>query len=367
MAGLSYINFLPAVVNALAGKIGFSHAEAGQIVSSNGYGGILGSIIAIFVVKKIPWRIVMIVVLSGLFVVDITTQWLRNMGESAYGIMLLWRFLGGVLGGISVGIAFSVLARLHHSERAFGLLLFIQFSIGSIVIYVLPTIENWLNEYAVFYVMASFVALSLMFIFWLPSLEITTEKKYRTVFSTNFCYVVLVLIAIGLYQMAASAIWAYAGLIGTEVNIESDKVSLYIASTGLLGLLGAMLPMLTGDKSFRLYWVLSGVLFSFISVIMLNFSSLSIYFYIVAIAILFFSWPAVLSYLLAMTADFDASGKLSSIAALVSSVGLASGPLLGASLLDNNGFSWLLYTCSSIFLACLLLLWKPLRISSKSF
>ena len=53
MAGLSYINFMPGVVNALAGGIGFSDAEAGQIIAANGYGGLIGSSTAIFWVRHI--------------------------------------------------------------------------------------------------------------------------------------------------------------------------------------------------------------------------------------------------------------------------------------------------------------------------
>ena len=68
MAGLAYINFLPGVVNALAGGIGFSEAEAGQIVALNGYGGLLGSIVAIFLVRKLHWQSTMLILLALLAV-----------------------------------------------------------------------------------------------------------------------------------------------------------------------------------------------------------------------------------------------------------------------------------------------------------
>ena len=129
--------------------------------------------------------------------------------------MLGWRFVAGVLGGLSLGVAFSVLARLNNPDRAFGTLLFVQFSVGSLVVYLLPSLEALINAYAVFYVMASIALLSVVFITFLPRLDLSKDVKQRprSAFGEyrNAC---LLLAAITLYQIAASAIWAYVGLIG---------------------------------------------------------------------------------------------------------------------------------------------------------
>jgi len=294
-----------------------------------------------------------------LIVIDIGTVTIDD-----YSVMLGWRFLAGLFGGLSVGIAFSVLARLNNPDRAFGALLFVQFSIGSLVIYLLPTIESQFNAYAVFYIMASFVLLSLVFMPFLPAIS-PVQKFIKEPLPTVFKNTLLLLLAITSYQVAASAIWAYVGLIGIGAKIETETVSMYIAVTGLLGLLGAMLPVINGNRFGRLYWILGGTLLSITSAIMLSFSPLTPLVYVVSMALLFISWPAVQSYLLAVTAEIDRSGRLSTIAVVVSSIGLASGPLLASSLLDNGNFSVMLYTCALVFLFSLLLLFKPLKIQEK--
>ncbi len=363
MAGLSYINFLPGVVNALAGGIGFSDAEAGQVVALNGYGGLLGSTMAIFLVRRIHWQRTMFTFLAALVVVDLSTVWIV---VDDYSLMLSWRFLAGVLGGLCVGIAFSVLARLSNPDRAFGALLFVQFSIGALVIYWLPALEAQLDAYAVFYVMASFALLSLVFLLFLPELALESRSIKRPMsFSGVFGCALLLLLAITCYQVAASAIWAYVGLIGLGAGIDNESVSLYIAVTGLLGLLGAMLPVISGNRFGRLYWIMAGIALSIVSALMLSFSQLSSLLYVISMALLFFSWPAVYSYLLAVTAEIDSSGRLSVIAAVVSSAGLASGPLLASGLLDSGNFSVMLYTCGVIFLLSFFLLFKPVQAQEK--
>lgn len=356
MAGLSYINFLPGVVNALADGIGFNEAEAGQIMALNGYGALLGSTVAVFLVRRIQWQSVMFISFTLLALMDIGTLWVED-----YSVMLGWRFLAGVMGGLCVGIGFSVLARLNNPDRAFGTLLFIQFSIGSIVMYGLPALEEMLNAYAVFYVMAGFILISLALIPFLPALPLDTQSITQSMpLAELFGKPLLLLLAIVSYLTAASAIYAYVGLIGLGANLTSENVSTYIAITGMLGLLGAMIPVISGKRVSRIYMIITGIVMSILAAILLNFSHITSA-YIAAMSLLFFSWPAVQSYLFAVTAEMDSSGRLSTTAAVVSFVGLATGPLLASSLLNNGSFTVVLYTCAMIFLLSFLLLLKPVK------
>ncbi|WP_339414453.1 MFS transporter [Pseudomonas sp. EA_35y_Pfl2_R5] len=356
MSGLSYINFLPGVVSALAGAIGFSEVEAGQIVSLNGYGGLLGTTAAIFLVRRIRWRAAVIAGLALLALMDIGSAWIDS-----YEAMLAWRFVAGIFGGFSLGVAFAGLARLGNPDRAFGYLLFIQFSIGALVVYLLPALEAAINAYAVFYVMASLALVSLLLVIFLRRIPLNKYPRERiTLLPSEYRHAWLLLLAIMLYQVAASAIWAYVGLIGLTAGIAAEPVSTYIAVTGLLGLLGAMVPVINGKRYGRLNWLLAGVALSLLAALLLNFSTHSTI-YVFAMTLLFISWPAVQSYLLAVIAEMDGSGKLATIAAVVSFVGLATGPLLASGLLNNSDFSLMLYTCAVIFLMSGLLLLKPLR------
>jgi len=360
MAGLSYINFLPAVVNALAGGIGFSNADAGRVVASNGFGGLLGSTAAIFLVRRIQWQRTLFTLLAVLTTFDTVTVWVDD-----YSVMLGWRFLAGFFGGLCVGIAFSTLARLANPDRAFGLLLFMQFGIGSVVIYWLPGLEALLSAYVVFHVMAVIAMLGMVFLLFLPAFP--PEKRPVKVSKSLFSFsgnTLLLLSAIICYQIAASAIWAFVGRIGLGAGIAAENVSMYIATTGLLGLLGAMLPVFSGNRSGRLNWVIAAITLSIIAAVMLCFPQFTSL-YVSSMALLFLSWPAVQSYLFAVTAEMDSSGRLSTIAVVASSAGLASGPLLASSLLDNGGFSVLLCSCAMIFLLSFFLLFKPVRAQEK--
>lgn len=379
MAGLAYINFLPALVNALADGIGFTEAEAGQIVSANGYGSLAGSAAAIYLVNKTRLQTAIFSCLVLLVVADLGSTLLDS-----YSLMLACRFVAGLAGGLSTGLAFAMLARQSNPDRAFGMLLLIQFTIGSMVIYLIPMFEKLLNAYAVFYLSAAIAGLALLFMLFLPAQGLLHKPAVLTLLSSTakparrVSHAALLLLAITLYQTAASAIWAYIGLMGRSVGIAVETVNTAIAVTGLLGLAGAMLPVIIGGRSGRLNWLVAGIALSAISSLLLVISPLTLInqtlqhaalelslLYSVAIAVLFFCWPAVISFLFAVCADLNSNGRLATIAALTSSVGLATGPLLGSVLIDENNFSLLLFSCAALFLLSLLFLFKPVQAHEK--
>lgn len=368
MSGLSYLNFLPGLVNALASGIGFSETQAGQIVALNGYGGLLGSAIAILLVRRVRWQPTLLLCLLGLTLIDITTA--RPMTPEPLGTqntldaMLYWRFAAGAIGGLALGLAIAQLAKLDNPDSAFGCLLFVQFSVGSLVMLLLPNLEAKFGAYAVFYLMAGLSILSLLMLPCLPAQSAPMSQSgpaaasVRSSLSGNYLHASLLLLSIAAYQLAASAIWAYVGLIGLAADISPDDVNSYIAATGLLGLLGALIPMVLGQRYGRLPMLLSGTVFSITAVLLLNFAAQH-WLYLLAMALLFLAWPAVQSYLLAVSAAFDPSGRLSTVATLLAAVGLASGPLMASMLLTQNDFSKLLYSCAAIFLLSYLLLLRP--------
>lgn len=364
MSALSYINFLPGLVNALAGGTGFSDAEAGQIVALNGYGALLGSGMAIFLLRRIRWRPLLLLCLPVLAAMDISSVGLNTVDE-----MLSWRFVAGAIGGLAFGLVVAQLAKQTNPDRAFGTLLFLQFSLGSVVMVLLPTLETQFGADAVFWVMAILSILSLLLLLVMPASTeppaSPTVAAINPLARRNWWHATLLLLAIAFYQLAASAIWAYVGLIGLAAAISPAHVNSYIAATGLLGLLGALLPIVTGQRYGRQPWLLAGITLSVSAAVLLNFASQH-WLYLLAMALLFFAWPAIQAYLFAVSAALDGSGRLATCATLVASVGLATGPLMASQLLAPDNFSQLLYSCAAIFLLSYLLLRKPVTAQEKN-
>ena len=354
MSGAAYVNFLPGVVTALAGGLGFDEAQAGRIVAANGYGGIAGTVGAVFLIGRVRWRTAILMFTCILALTDSATVWFDS-----YTWLLGWRFFSGFVGGLSVGIAFSVLARMQNPDRAFGFLLFVQFCVGSLIIYILPLLEAEYGSGTVFFIMAALALICLPLLILVPSVSDSSVSSAGTSTLLWPRSAWLVLMALLSYLIAASGIWAYAGLIGLDAGFDAVSVGVYVAITGLTGLAGALIPVIRSGHRDRLIWVSVGVFFSIVSAVLMNFSSM-IYAYLLSMTLLFFFWPTVQSFLLGLTAELDESGQLSTLASVVSFLGLASGPLLASSLFEQGGYTTVLYVSATIFMMSFLLLLKPL-------
>ncbi|MBT0588041.1 MFS transporter [Alteromonas oceanisediminis] len=345
MACMAYINFLPAVVDVMINGLGLSQQQAGEVVAINGYGGLLGLALAVCLGASCPWRKIVVYCLVTMMVLDLTSPFTQDGN-----FLVVWRFFSGVMGGVSMGIMFSFIARLPVPDKAFGLLLFLQFVLGSLVIYLLPELERSLSQYSAFHLMAGLALLGLGALGFIPSLaplkNVATPQKLKAKFSVNN---IALMLAIFSYQLAASAIWAYASQIGQQFKIPHGETSTIIAITGLLGLVGASWPVFLNTQPRRYFWTLVGIGLSVMSaVILLNMTQT--YVFTVALGLLFLSWPAVVSYTMATLAERDADGQLSTIAGLFSFLGLSSGPLLAAGLVSPSDFSSAIVACAFAFL-----------------
>src|SRR3546814_2323205 len=108
---------MSAIVDGLVTALGFSNQQAGTVGAAHIYGASVGSLIAVLLVRRVRWRPTLLSLLSLL---------LLDLGSLAIldpGTLTAMRALHGLVGGTAVGTAYSVMARTHSPDRAFGMLL----------------------------------------------------------------------------------------------------------------------------------------------------------------------------------------------------------------------------------------------------
>src|SRR3546814_797864 len=126
-AGFFYVNIMSAIVDGLVTALGFSNEQAGTVGAANIYGASVGSLIAVLLVRRVRWRPTLLSLLSLLLLLD-----LGSLAILDPGTLTAMRALHGLVGGTAVGTAYSVMARTHSPDRAFGMLLLVQFGLGGL-------------------------------------------------------------------------------------------------------------------------------------------------------------------------------------------------------------------------------------------
>ena len=334
-AGLFYVNLGGAFLSAFVDGLGVGRDEAGLIVSANKYGAAAGALIATFLVKNIPWRKTTAILLVLMMLVDIISSQITS-AENLIAI----RFLHGTIGGVSVGIGLSVIARTLNPDKIFGMLLVVQYSFGSLGIWTVPRLVESFGHMAVFGVLMLFSAMTLLILPFIPNVR--EAKSTNNPFKINFSFLlVLALIALFLFQASNMGVADYAFELGKDIGLVNTEISNLLTVANIISISGGLFVYVIGTKYGRTIPLFIGVSISAIFTYLLHYSE-NITMYFIANTVTGIAWAFVIPYILGLCASFDSHGQMAALAGFVSKVGLATGPLVGSMFILNYGFEMIL-------------------------
>ena len=348
-AGLFYVNLGGAFLSAFVDGLGVGRDEAGLIVSANKYGAAAGALIATFLVKNIPWRKAAAVLLVLMMVVDIISSQITSADN-----LIAIRFLHGTIGGISVGIGLSVIARTINPDKIFGMLLVVQYSFGSVGIWTVPRLVESFGHMAVFGVLMLFSLMTLLILPFIPNVR--EAKSTNNPFKINFSFLlVLTLGALFLFQASNMGVADYAFELGKDIGLVNTEISNLLTVANIISISGGLLVYVIGTKYGRTIPLFLGVTVSTIFTFLLHYSE-NITIYFIANTVTGIAWAFVIPYILGLCASFDSHGQMAALAGFVSKVGLATGPLVGSMFILNYGFEMILNIATIALIGATLLI-----------
>jgi predicted MFS family arabinose efflux permease len=348
-AGLFYVNLGGAFLSAFVDGLGVGRDEAGLIVSANKYGAAAGALIATFLVKNIPWRKAAAVLLVLMMIVDIISSQITSADN-----LIAIRFLHGTIGGISVGIGLSVIARTINPDKIFGMLLVVQYSFGSVGIWTVPRLVESFGHMAVFGVLMLFSLMTLLILPFIPNVR--EAKSTNNPFKINFSFLlVLALGALFLFQASNMGVADYAFELGKDIGLVNTEISNLLTVANIISISGGLLVYAIGTKYGRTIPLFLGVTISAIFTFLLHYSE-NITIYFIANTVTGIAWAFVIPYILGLCASFDSHGQMAALAGFVSKVGLATGPLVGSMFILNYGFEMILNIATIALIGATLLI-----------
>jgi predicted MFS family arabinose efflux permease len=336
-AGLFYVNIMAALVSGLIDGLHFTEQQAGFVASANVYGAAFGALISIFFVKRIVWRRVALLLLCALIVADLLSIFVTGP-QTLIGM----RFAHGTIGGMLVGMAFSVIARTRVPDRTFGMLLAVQFGLGGVGVMVLPRLVPLFGTPVLFVALALFSLVTLAMLPFLADYPARVKAEGQAPDAPiRWLPLFFALASVILFQAGNMALAAYMIELGRGYSLHTDFISTTLGIAAWIGALGSLLVVYLGTRYGRFWPLLIAMVLTVAGNALFHLSA-SPAIYSGANIATSITWAFVISYLLGMSAAFDPSGQTAAMGGFVSKLGLATGPLIGGLLIDHGNYAVLI-------------------------
>jgi len=336
-AGILYINIIPILIGGLVDELAFTKQQAGYVASANLYGASLGAFLAVFLVKRISWQKLVSCMLVVLIVFD-TLSALLTSAEP----LIAFRFFAGVVGGMITSTGFSAIARTANPERGFGFLMVVQYFLGGVGMLLLPGVVDRFGHEVLFYTLAAFSCITLITMPFhereaiihrsdsaAPSQSLLSLLKVPTV--------LLTMLAIIFFQSSFMGLFTYLERMGIFYDLSRDWVNFSLAMSSWVGIPSSIVMIYLATRFTRKYPLLISIAVAFFGFALCYFSNNAVY-YLVACILVGGTWGFALPYLFGISAELDKTGQLAVVASISSKFGLATGPLVSATIIANDNY-----------------------------
>jgi hypothetical protein len=354
-AGFFYVNIMAALVAGLVDGLGFSEGDAGRVGSLNIYGAALGALVAVAIVARVRWRPFAACALVALIAIDAASIFVTEPAP-----MMAMRFLHGTVGGLLVGVAYSVFARTRTPDRVFGMLLVVQYGLGGLGIMVLPRLVPLYGHGVLF---GALIAFSLVTLLMLPFLDDYPRGRIvRAVPGGGIRYGLLAA-AVGsvfLFQAGNMGLAAYMLELARHFGIDAGFASTALGAATWVGIAGAGLVVVFGTRFGRTWPLMVSAVITILGTLAFHWGG-SQAVYLAANCVTAITWSFAIAYLLGLCAAFDPSGRTAALGGFLSKMGLASGPFAAAWLLDVSGYTQLINISALVLVASVPVMFLPAR------
>ena len=354
-AGIMYANVSPVIVSGMI-QAGLDNEQAGFVFSANMYGSAIGAFLIIGLIKKLRWRETSYVLISLLVVIDLLTAWISEP-SLIYGL----RAVHGLIGGASVGLGFSVIARTSNPERTFAFLIVVQSGLAGFGTALLTPL---LDTVGVRIVWLSLVTFSLLVVLLVPFLDDYPPKdtvQGGQVGSMNVPLLTagLALAAIFLYQAGEMAAFSFMIEIGNHRAFSTSLISGGIALSQWLSVPAAFFVVWWSTRTGRVRPVVLGILATLFSVGLLLLPGGTAFF--MANVLFGICFALTLPYLLGLASELEPTGQMAALGGFASKMGLATGPAVAGLIIGDDQFDRVILLSISLLGLSILAVIYPAR------
>lgn len=342
----------PMVVGIYSDLLGFSLEQGGLVIVAEVAGGALASVLAMFWINRINWRIALMIALVCIIAGNLMTT-----TQTDVNVITALRFAVGFFGqGTAFAIGISIIGSTSDPERNFGFVIAAQVAFGVVTLFTLrPLVEQYQSIGGMYIPLAALAAATALLIRFVPTGSVHHETAADARPTGSAKLPLTALAAMLIWCCGLGSMWAYIERIGVDGGLESVLAlrALGISTTvAIVGALGASALAAKGVGRFMpltvallmqmlMAWLLQGEM---------NWIEMAI-----KASVFQIFWNMAGPFFMGAVAASDTSGKISVLIPAAQTSGFFIGPTVVGLFLESMGLAAVNYVTIAFCLASLII------------
>jgi hypothetical protein len=331
--GVFALMIMPIVPGVLMAELGFSKEVATGVISAEVGGGALASILAMFWIAKVNWRIAALISILVVVVGNIISIYITDPS-----LLTTVRFIVGFLGqGTAFAIGISMIGSTSDPDKNFGFVIAAQVAFGVLT---LLTLQRFVNAFGsiggIYLPLAGIALLGLLFIRKLPAGFDTQSEQHAEQKGGSILLPIVALSVMLIWCGGLGAMWAFVGQIGVANGLDPVLAQQALAISSGVAIVGAFAAAaLAGKGVNRLVPVTVALL---VQAVMAWFLQGEMNWVEMAIKASIFQifWNMTGPFIMGAIASSDTGGKVSVLIPAAQTAGFAIGPMIAVSFMPEG-------------------------------
>lgn len=332
VVAVSTVYLQPLLVGAMIVERGYSEQQAGVIAALDLAGTAVASLAGGIMLAALPWDLIARGALAILVVANICTLYVDDV--VVFGAV---RFVGGFGCGPLLAIAMVGIGRGQQADRHYGILLAAQLTVGALLVWIATAIMMRAGLNGGYGLLAGLAGLAYVLTGQVPTIEGRRRVQWTEREQRGWFMPVVAIASILTFFVEQNAVWAYIERIGALSGLAMEFVGFCLGIAILMGLVGASLVIWLGARAGYLVPLTLATVVQLLSLAILA-APVTSHSFAWALGALALAWNVVIPYQLGLLAALDRTGRSLSLAAAVTSVGFALGPVAGAVVIRDGDY-----------------------------
>lgn len=351
----------PGFVQGLVQNLGFDEQSAGYAASVEMFGLAATTVALTFLAHRTNWRVVILVSLLTMFGANAASTLVADRE-----LFVALRFVAGLGAGAIVSLSFAAIGLTARPDRNFGYLIMWVLTYGALGLLAMPSAFERVGMSGVLWFFALFPLVALPVIRYLPVTGENVAQVEQDAVELPGGLRLLALGAMLAYFLAQGAVWAYLFLIGIDGGLGEQQVANALTLSQFAGIAGALGAALLAHRARRAPALTLGIAGGAAMLVFLT-GQFGFLLFALAVSVYNLAWNFTHPFLLGSMASFDRRGRVVVYAVAMQMIGLAVGPGLAASVIDDGNYVKVNWLGGALFVASLLLILPPVVVQAQRF